>query len=94
MRSHSHFQRDQAVYQCRACKRNTRQTGRGDNDRVSLCAQCFDLGGEENHLSDTGKLYSRPVSVLELIEAVTELGGDALCWDDLKTAAINQRDAA
>jgi hypothetical protein len=45
------------VYACGCCKRLTRQTGRGDNEFTGLCAECYDLAGEENSLSDTGALY-------------------------------------
>jgi hypothetical protein len=75
------------VYACRCCGRNTRQTGRGDNENVNLCANCFDLAGEENSLSDTGDFYESPAYVLQLIEGVAKLGGNAACWRDLKAAA-------
>ena len=86
MKPTNKFVKGQSVYKCRCCKRQTRQTGRGDNDNVNICAECYDLAGEENHLSDTGKLYSSPASVLELIAAVASKG-DASCWRDLKATA-------
>jgi len=87
------FERGSAVYACRTCGRNTRSTGRGDNEGVLLCEECYDLGGEENHLSDNGgEFYSSPTEVLNMIAAVGSKGGDASVWDDLKaraTAAYN-----
>ena len=83
-RANSHFKRGSAVFNCRCCGRATRATGRGDNEFVQLCAECYDLAGEENHLSDNGKLYDSPENVLGLIKSVAEKGGNASRWDDLK----------
>lgn len=53
---HSHFQHGSGVFQCQCCGRNARDTG--DNGQLRLCTECFDLAGEENHISDTGgELY-------------------------------------
>jgi len=87
MRVTNRFERGSAVYKCRTCGRSTRSTGRGDNELIHLCAECYDLGGEENHLTDTGKLYSPPAEVLGLIKLVADKGGNASAWDDLKAAA-------
>ncbi len=87
MKTANRFVRGQSVYTCRCCKRKTRQTGRGDNDGVQLCAECYDLAGEENHLSDKGKFYGKPAEILALIAAVEKLGGDASCWNGLKATA-------
>ena len=46
------------VFSCAVCGRRTRATGRGDNEHVTLCVECFDLAGEFNSLSDNGHLYS------------------------------------
>lgn len=94
MNTASFFARGSAVYTCNCCKRSTRSTGRGDNDNVGLCAECFDLSGEENSLSDTGDLYDSPERVLEMIMAVKKLGGDATVWGDLALIAARKRDAA
>jgi len=80
----SRFQKGSGMYACRCCKRNTRATGNGDNDGVLLCVECYDLAGEENHLSDSGEFHSHPARILEMIHAVTLQGGDASCWDELK----------
>lgn len=89
MSRNSHFARGSGVYACRCCGRSTRSTGRGDNENVSLCAECFDLAGEENSLSDNGEFYSSREEVLRLIEAVAQKGGNASHWGHLKTAATN-----
>lgn len=75
------------VYKCRTCGRATRSTGNGDNENVRLCKECFDLGGEENHLSDNGGFYGSPAEVLALIAAVSAKGGNAGCWDGIKAKA-------
>lgn len=75
------------VYKCGSCKRFTRPTGNGDNENLRLCEECFDLGGEENHLSDNGSFYGGPAEVLALISAVSAKGGNAACWDALKAKA-------
>jgi hypothetical protein len=88
MNTTNRFAKGSAAYNCRACHRLTRSTGRGDNEHVLLCAECFDLGGEENHLSDTGEFYGSKAEVLAMIAYVESKGGDASCWDDLKAAAL------
>ena len=82
------FEKSSAVYQCRCCGRSTRSTGRGDNELIRLCADCYDLGGEENSLSDNGEFYDSPANVLAMIANVAKLGGDASCWDELKAKAL------
>lgn len=71
----SRFAKGSAVYVCRVCKRATRQTGRNDNEHAQLCAQCYDLAGEENHLLDTGELMS--------------VGGCQHAFDVLKSIGVN-----
>ncbi len=75
------------TYTCRCCKRTTRPTGTGDNDGVQLCVECYDLAGEENHLSDYGTFYGSPAEILATIAAVEAKGGDASCWAELKAKA-------
>lgn len=90
MKPANRFTKGSAVYTCRCCGRRTRQTGRGDNENTGLCAECYDLAGEENALSDTGEFYANPANVLELIQAVADKGGDASEWDDLKAEATKR----
>lgn len=94
MQATNRFAKGSAVYSCRCCKRSTRSTGRGDNEHVRLCADCYDLGGEENHLSDTGTLYDSPQNVLAMIANVESMGGDASCWADLKAHALSTKETA
>lgn len=83
----SRFARGSGVYKCRCCERMTRATGRGDNEHVHLCADCFDLAGEDNHLSDNGTFYAGAQAVLELIGAVRIKDGKAEYWRDLENKA-------
>jgi hypothetical protein len=92
MRPTNRFARGSAVYECRTCLRWTRSTGRGDNELVTLCADCFDLHGEENALSDTGKFHARPEAILEMIAFVAKKGGHVSYWDEIKAKAIEARD--
>jgi hypothetical protein len=94
MKSTNKFVRGQSTYTCRCCGRLTRQTGRGDNDLVGLCAECYDLAGEENSLSDNGEFYNGAQYILETIQAVASKGGNASCWDDLKVEALRVVNAA
>ena len=87
MRVSNRFTRGTAAYKCRCCGRSTRDTGRGDNELMRMCAECFDLGGEENHLNDTGKFYDSKQNVLSMIAFIESKGGDASCWDELKAKA-------
>lgn len=48
----SRFQRGSGVFSCGVCKRSTRATGRGDNEHVGLCVECYEIGGIENQISD------------------------------------------
>jgi hypothetical protein len=89
---HSHIKRGQGVFQCRCCKRNSRDTG--DNGDLQLCPQCYDLAGEENSLSDSGEFYQGPAWVLDTIAEVALKGGNASCWDDLREAALKALPAA
>ena len=50
----SGFEKGSGCYKCRACGKLTRSTGRGDNEHVGLCADCYDDAGQENLHSDEG----------------------------------------
>lgn len=51
----SHFQRGSGVYKCCDCGRSTRNTGVQSRDS-ECCAECYELCGYENMLSDNGEL--------------------------------------
>lgn len=89
MRNASTFGKGSGVFTCRCCGRRTRQTGRGDNEHTGNCAECYDLAGEENHLSDEGRLYGSVQYVLHLIGAVREAGGDTSSWDDIENYCLD-----
>ena len=87
-RTANRFTKGSAVYECRCCGYRTRDTGRGDNEGVRLCADCYDLSGEENHLSDNGCLYDNPIQVLVMIARVEERTGNTKVWASLKGVAV------
>jgi hypothetical protein len=67
---HSRFQRGSGVFNCAVCGRSTRVTTQ-DND--NLCAECYDLAGETNALSDTGELFDK--NAVDLLNRCVERGG-------------------
>lgn len=72
----SQFKRGSGMYVCACCKRNTRATGRGDNENVGICAQCYDLAGYENEIQDGYDLDQRArENIKRLVAEVIELGG-------------------
>jgi len=46
------FQRGSGCYTCNVCGRKTRSTGRGDNEDVKLCVECYEVAGIENQIAD------------------------------------------
>ena len=54
MKNAARFQKGSGCYKCESCGRLTRSTGRGDNEHVNLCTDCYDEGGLENQHSDEG----------------------------------------
>ncbi len=48
----SGFQKGSGCYTCSNCKKQTRSTGRGDNENCGLCARCYDMSGDENMIQD------------------------------------------
>jgi hypothetical protein len=69
---HSHFQRGSGVFNCDSCGRSTRVTTQ-DNDKI--CAECYDLAGETNSLSDYGELYAGVESVQNTFNLCVTRGG-------------------
>lgn len=69
---HSHFQRGSGVFNCTSCGRSTRVTTQ-DNDKI--CAECWDLAGEVNCLSDNGETYESPANVRAIFDRCVERGG-------------------
>lgn len=52
MRPRNRFIKGSGCYKCACCGKLTRSTGRGDNENVDLCERCYDIGGDENAVSD------------------------------------------
>lgn len=46
------FTKRSTTYNCGVCKRLTRSTGRGDNENVQLCIECYEVAGIENGIND------------------------------------------
>lgn len=87
-RTANRFTKGTGAYSCSCCGRITRDTGRGDCELVKMCGECYDLAGEENHLSDNGgKFYDSPANVLGMIAAIAAKGGVTGQWDTLKAQA-------
>lgn len=73
--TNSRFQRGSGVYTCRICKHQTRDTG-GDGASVGSCDICYELAGEENHISDSGgKTYGSQANVQALLKALDQRSG-------------------
>lgn len=85
----SKFAKGQSTFTCRCCKRLTRDTG-GEGG-VELCAQCYELAGLENELSDYGVSKDLVQSAVVYFEQLMEKGikADTLeaQFKDLWTAA-------
>lgn len=80
MRPTNRFTRGTGCYTCRACGRKTRDTGRGDNEGVRLCAECYDLAGIENALMDAGSTFQQELDRYRneakcLLDTIRKLGG-------------------
>ena len=75
MKSRNRFQRGSGCYPCRLCKRQTRSTGRGDNENCELCVECFDAAGLENTMSDEGETPELLAEWSALLDACERKGG-------------------
>jgi hypothetical protein len=75
MRTANRFVKGSSVYACNCCDRKTRQTGRGDNEFLKLCAECFDLGGVENEICDSGSTPALEAEAEALRKKIIAKGG-------------------
>jgi hypothetical protein len=75
--------RGKSTYNCGCCKRLTRNTG--DEGGVDLCAECYELAGTENEISDNGGLvYTKKESVKHWLDSLTKKGVDvASVWPEM-----------
>jgi hypothetical protein len=79
MRDARRFAIGSGAYTCAMCGRRTRSTGRGDNEHAGLCAECFDLAGEDNQHNDDGTepTAAQLVWYNDLLQIIADRGGDA-----------------
>lgn len=81
------FNRGSSTYLCDVCGRRTRYTG---NQSVGskLCADCWDLAGLENEVSDGYRtLDETKAMVAPMVAALKAKGGDIAEWE--KTFHLN-----
>ncbi|MES2360015.1 MAG: hypothetical protein V4529_16870 [Gemmatimonadota bacterium] len=72
------FRRGSSTFPCNVCGRLTRETVTVGN---KICAQCFELAGLENEVSDGYKtLAEARDEAVALIADVESKGGDASEW--------------
>lgn len=75
-RKANRFERGSGCYGCRVCKRMTRSTGRGDNELIQLCEECYEVSGLENQISDCGDPDGTLAAMIEKLNATCrEKGG-------------------
>ncbi len=75
MRKGTRFAKGSGCYRCEVCGRMTRSTGRGDNENLNQCAECYDLGGIENEIQDRGSTPELEAEAQALRDRIKELGG-------------------
>ena len=80
MRDKSKFQKGSGCYKCTVCGRQTRSTGRGDNENLRQCAECYEVGGIENQILDSPNDPDVPKwqAEIEALNAVVVAKGDRL----------------
>jgi len=75
--AHNRFRQFAGVYSCGACGRKTR--GSGDSVSCKLCAECYEIGGLENDLSDhqhsPEEVAKKEARIEELWREVISKGG-------------------
>lgn len=90
MKTSNRFQAGSGVYTCRCCKHLTRDTG-GDGSGVGNCDLCYDLAGEDNHISDHGGgTYESTANVRDQLAALDRRNGAGAAqrlFPDVCTAA-------
>ena len=69
------FTKGCSTFSCGSCGRLTRQTGRNDNEHLGLCAECYDLGGVENEICDSGSTPELEAEAAELRNIIVSKGG-------------------
>lgn len=97
MRKHNRFlQGAGGVYTCASCKRQTRDTGNGED---GICRYCYELAGFENGVSDSGGKATEEgrqyiaecvKEAVKLYQAITAKGGQYAFWTDLGPAVMEK----
>lgn len=92
------FTRGSSTFICRCCGRNTRATRDRSEGDIELCAQCYELAGWENTLSDMGEEELDLVSITSeftdlLKKGVTEAKLEKTFPDLWKLAMTDEPDA-
>lgn len=92
------FQRGSSVYTCRCCGRSTRASRDMSEGDIQLCAQCYELAGWENTLSDMGEEELNLDVIADEFEdlikkGVTEAKLEATFPDLWKLAMTDESDA-
>lgn len=78
MKATNRFAKGSGAYKCRCCGRGTRSTGRGDNENVLMCVECWELAGYENAVSDCGAESlsdADKAEIKRMVSKVIEKGG-------------------
>ena len=75
MTTANRFQKGSGQYPCHCCGRQTRSTGRGDNEHNRACAECYDLSGIENSINDNGPSPELLAEKAALEAAIVAKGG-------------------
>lgn len=82
LKNANRFARGSGCYKCGCCGRMTRATGRGDNENNGLCAECYDLAGIDNEITD-GYVTFEGVreEYVGLLKAIRAKGGKTESFD-------------
>lgn len=48
MKDGRRFEKGSGCFECEECGKQTRSTGRGDNEKLKLCSDCYDTQEKEN----------------------------------------------
>jgi hypothetical protein len=78
MKQANRFQKGTGRYTCGVCKRQTRATGRGDNEHVGLCVECYEIAGIENEIADNGDPSGKLAAEIEQYKVACRAKGGVL----------------
>lgn len=72
MRQANRFERGSGCFTCESCTRKTRATG-GDNDDLKVCAECYEINGIINQISDAAPTGEELVNLQDEIKRLQEV---------------------